>query len=344
MSLTRVKLNHFTAFEGLDLELSPGINALVGANGTGKTHLMKVCYAACDVSKTGASFAEKLNDVFLPHRRSPGRLVKRQRGRSTATVEVLRSESSIRASITSLNKTPRSVQTRGDSRWNASPIESAYIPVKEMLSNAPGFRSLYSEREIHFEAVYADILDRAYLPALRGPIPPKRKRLLTQLQRAIGGKVNISNEEFFLRGAQGNLEFTLLAEGLRKLGLLWLLIQNRTLPADPGSRDYALFWDEPETNLNPKLFGVLMNVLLELQRNGAQIFLATHSYGILKELDLRKRPNDKVAFHSLYRTSEGEISCDTTDSYLDIHPNAIEEAFTDLYDREIERSLGSFGR
>ena len=46
MSLTRVKLERFTAFENLDLALSPGINVFVGANGTGKTHLMKVCYAA----------------------------------------------------------------------------------------------------------------------------------------------------------------------------------------------------------------------------------------------------------------------------------------------------------
>ena len=53
MTLTRVRLERFTAFEELDLELSPGINVLVGANGTGKTHLMKVCYAACEVSKTG---------------------------------------------------------------------------------------------------------------------------------------------------------------------------------------------------------------------------------------------------------------------------------------------------
>ena len=51
MTLTRVRLKNFTAFAELDLELSPGINVLVGANGTGKTHLMKVCYAACEVSR-----------------------------------------------------------------------------------------------------------------------------------------------------------------------------------------------------------------------------------------------------------------------------------------------------
>ena len=339
MTLTRVRLQRFTAFDELDLEFSPGINVLVGANGTGKTHLMKVCYAACDISKTDAHFAEKLTEVFLPSRRSPGRMVKRQRGRQTGRVEVFRNRAKISASFTSHHRTPRSAHITGAKRWRASPIESVYIPVKEMLSNAPGFRSLYAQREIHFEAVYSDILTRAYRPVLRGPIDKARATLLKRLRTAIDGNVHVSNEEFFLRTRQGNLEFTLLAEGMRKLGLLWLLIQNGTLL--DGS---VLFWDEPETNLNPKMFGVLMEVLLELQRDGVQIFFATHDYAILKELDLRKKRGDQVAYHSLYRAPTGEIACETSTSYLDIQPNAIEEAFTDLYDREIERSVGDFAR
>ena len=77
-------------------------------------------------------------------------------------------------------------------------MESVYIPVKEMLSNAPGFRSLYAAREIHFEEIYTDILDRAYVPILRGPMEPQRKHLLAILQNAIEGKVTVKNEEFFL--------------------------------------------------------------------------------------------------------------------------------------------------
>ena len=76
MTLTGVKLERFTAFEDLAVEFSPGVNALIGANGTGKTHLMKVCYAACDVSKTGGGFVEKLLRVFLPSGRRSTRLTK----------------------------------------------------------------------------------------------------------------------------------------------------------------------------------------------------------------------------------------------------------------------------
>ena len=151
----------------------------------------------------------------------------------------------------------------------------------------------------------------------------------------MAGKVTVKDEEFFLRNKQGNLEFTLLAEGMRKLGLLWLLIQNGTL-----FRGSVLFWDEPETNLNPKLFGPLVEILMQLQRARTQIFIATHDYALLKELDLRKTKRDKVRFHSLYHEDKhGEVACHAAETYLGIHPNAIAEAFTDLYNREVRRSL-----
>ncbi len=337
MTLRRIKLERFTAFEKLDLELSPGINVFVGANATGKTHIMKVAYAACDITKTKLNFAEKLIRVFLPSGRALGRLVKRQKTSSRCVVEVFRrGRMKLRASFSNHSTKAESATLTNIIDWRGASVETVYIPVKEMLSNAPGFRSLYTQREVHFEEIYADILDRAYRPALRGPIDSARKKLLATLQKAIDGRVAVKEEEFFLRNKQGNLEFSLLAEGIRKLGLLWLLIQNGTLLS--GS---VLFWDEPETNLNPKLFGVLMEILIELQRAGVQVFLATHDYVILKELDLRKKKRDDIAFHSLYRDKKsGEIMCHTARNYLDIHPNAIAEAFADLYDREVKRNLG----
>ena len=221
--------------------------------------------------------------------------------------------------------------------WTERPIETTYIPTKDMLANAPGFRSLYARREIHFEEIYSDILYRADLPRLRNP---ENRRLLRRLQASIGGEVVIKGEEFFLNTEQGLLEFTLLAEGFRKLALLWLLIRNGSL--QKGS---VLFWDEPETNLNPKLLGTVIEVLMELQRIGVQIFLATHNYVVLEEIHLRHKEEDDVAFHSLYRDEEtGEIACNTVNHYLGIHPNAIAEAYDSIYDRMIERNLGGIGR
>ena len=331
--ITRIRLKRFTAFESLDLSPSSGLNAFLGTNGTGKTHLMKVAYAACDSTQPSVRFPEKLARVFLPSKGGMGRLVKRQRGRNSAIAEVWCHGKSIRASFSSLVKSPESVEERRRI-WD-EPVSSVYIPVKEMLANAPGFRSLYSRRSIHFEEIYADILDRAFLPPLLGAPEVARRGLLRKLREVLEGNVTASNDEFFLRSRQGILEFTLLAEGLRKLGLLWLLIQNGTLLQ--GS---VLFWDEPETNLNPRLFGPVVEILLELQRQGVQIFIATHDYLILKQLDLQTTEEDRVAYHALYRDADGELVCNTTESYLDIDPNAIAQAFSDVYDLEIQRSLG----
>ena len=71
---------------------------------------------------------------------------------------------------------------------------------------------------------------------------------------------------------------------------------------------------------------------------GVQIFIATHDYIILKELDLQKKKNDEIVFHTFYR-EDGATNCRQSDDYLNIHPNSIAETFDSLYDREVKRSL-----
>lgn len=296
MVLSRIKLERFTAFESVDIELFPGVNAFTGANATGKTHVMKVAYAACDVTKTRLNFAEKLTRVFLPSGGVLGRLVKRSPGSVKCVVEVFRDQAYLTVSFSNRAQKVGSASTVNFDEWVKDPVETVYIPAKEVLSNAPGFRSLYAQREIHFEEIYSDLLDRAYRPALRGPADSSCSRVLAELEKIIGGRVVASGEEFFLRSKRESLEFSLLAEGLQKLGLLWLLIQNGTL-----RRGSVMFWDEPETNLNPGLFKILTHTLLELHRAGVQVFIATHNYAVLRELDSQRGSGDSVVFHSLYR-------------------------------------------
>ena len=330
--MTRIHLEQFTAFEDLALRPSRGINVFVGANGTGKTHLMKVAYAACDAAKKKERFADKLTRVFLPAGGKIGRLAKRHRGSTTAMAEVTIGRSVVYTAFSSGTARPQDAEEHPPRR--APAVSSVYIPVKEMLANAPGFRSLYAERAIHFDEVYRDLLDRAYLPLLRGAPDAERRPLLNRLRRELGGSILVEDEEFYWKGAHGKLEFTLLAEGLRKLGLLWLLIQNGVLLE--GS---VLFWDEPEANLNPKLLEPLVAVILELQRSGVQVFIATHDYVLLKQFDLQQKNGDEIQYHALHRDRDGHLACNSTGAYLDIDPNAIDEAFGTIYDKEVKRSL-----
>ena len=243
MTITRLELERFTAFEALDFKPSPGINVLVGANGTGKTHLMKIAYAACDVSKTDIGFAEKIVRVFMPFRGAIGRLVKRRGEGSSCAVHIHRGDRRLGVSFSTRTKAAESATVNDARRWKAAPVESVYIPAKEMLANAPGFRSLYAQREIHFEEVYADILDRAYRPALRGPVPGERKRLLTVLQKEIDGKVQERREKFIEKFRSGALDEDLkykyrdtflyqwAAERVDKPTYYWVIIAMNKLTA-----------------------------------------------------------------------------------------------------------------
>ncbi len=335
MALTRIYCEHFTAFEKLDIDFSQGLNVFVGANGMGKTHLMKLAYASCDITLKQRSFAEKIESVFLPSEHAIGRLVTRKQGVAACKVSITREDNvSINIEFTSKTRNQGNAKVTGEKKWIQNEIESVYIPVKEMLSMSPGFIELYERRDLNVEEIYVDILKRASLPPRRGP-NPKSNKMLNMLNKKIDGKVEVKNEEYFLRNKQGLLEFTLVAEGLRKLGLLWKLIQNGTLIN--GS---VLFWDEPETNLNPSMYKVLVEILLELQRNEVQIFIATHDYAFLKEIEVAKKNDDAVLYHALYHGENRNILSQTTDEYIEIDHNAIADAFSDLYDREVTKSLG----
>ena len=339
-------LKNFTAFDSLDIDFSSGVNLFIGENGTGKTHILKAVYAACDVSKSKKNFAEKVNDVFYPSGKQIGRLVKRSKVSTTGYVEVIRTinggkEMQLRLSLSNHTLTPDKARVSGATKqWSEIPTESVFIPVKDMMANAPGFRSLYAMRDLNFEEVYADIIDRAFLPALKGPIEKDRSRLLEILQKAMDGKVILKKEEFFLKNKQGELEFTLLAEGFRKLGLLWLLIQNGTLLS--GS---ALFWDEPESNLHPRLMRTVVSILMELQRIGVQIFVSTHDYVLLKEFDLSVEKDDKIRFHTLYRKKDtGEIRYNSSETLSRLDPNVINDTFGAIIDRQISKDMGGLGK
>lgn len=203
-----------------------------------------------------------------------------------------------------------------------------------MLAHAPGFIATSARRELAFEDVYSDILKLAYLPKLLGPAKKDRSDLLAKLQKAISGKVTTKGQFFFLKNTQGELEFSLLAEGIRKLALIWLLIQNGTL-----LKGSILLWDEPEANLNPALMEQLVDVILQLQRNGVQVILTTHNSVLLRYFALKANSTDALEFLNLRRDEKKGIAYQASKSLKRLSHVAIEEAIDRLYDVEIKTAV-----
>ena len=87
MPLTKIEVKNFTVFENISIPFCEGLNVLVGENGVGKTHIMKVAYAACQASKHDVSFPQKTVMLFRPDQSSIGRLVNRNKnGNNTVSI------------------------------------------------------------------------------------------------------------------------------------------------------------------------------------------------------------------------------------------------------------------
>lgn len=336
--LTKIKLTNFTVFKSMTMDFSPGINLFIGENGTGKTHIMKVLYSVCCMVNEAETrtLAQKILAVFQPL--SIGRLVHRSKGRGSGEFIVYRkdenenTEKSVDFHVTTLNKTEERYK-----KWK-SPygLESVFIPVKDMLANAPGFRSLYNAKNIAFEEVYADIIDKAFQPLPKGQDKKESRQLKSILDRSMSGKVITKNETFYLKNKNGELEFSLLAEGFRKLGLLYTLISNETL-----TKGSILFWDEPESNLNPKLSETVVRILLALQEMGVQIFVSTHDMTLLKNFELYSKPQNNILYHSLIRDEECGVKVNSSPTIHTLD-NAIYQAVDQMAEAEISMQLKNF--
>lgn len=328
MYLKRMTLENFTVFRHLEMDFSRGVNIFIGENGMGKTHVMKALYSACQAVKPGVSFSRKLVGVFRPDGYGIHRLVMRKNRGGRAFVKVESDKQEIEASFT--NSTPKwNAEVLHEEAWErqAGSTESTFIPAKEILSNAYNLPDAVLKGNVEFDDTYTDIIAAARIDISRGPNTTERKKYLRSLQKITQGRVATSDERFYLKpGSKARIEFNLVAEGIRKIALLWQLVKNGTL-----EKGAVLFWDEPEANINPKYIPVLVELLLELQQSGVQIFLSTHDYILAKYFELRKTEQNHVSFHSFYR--EGEIVAhETKNDFSSLEHNAIMHAFEQLMD------------
>ena len=318
MKLVRLELERFTAFESATFEFASGVNVLIGENGTGKSHLLKVIYCLSESIRrhtTGEGLpqagskpelsdvlSEMLAGVFQPD--ELGRLVRRGVGRRKAKVRATwlsgDQERVAEFELSSLGRLTLSKRPLPELE------RSIFIPTREVLSIFPGFIASYVRRESAFDRTIYDLCVALDAKPLRGPRDAIRGELLAPIEEALGGKVVNDKGRFYLKLPDGEMEAPLVAEGIRKLGMLDYLIVNGSL-----TENGFLIWDEPEASLNPKLTRLTGNVVLGLARSGVQSWIATHDYLLTSELTLTAEASGdtNTAFFALARPdgSEGTL-------------------------------------
>ena len=327
MAIETVHLKNFSLFSDLTLKAVPGVNVIIGENGTGKTHILKAIYMG---SLQYSTFDIAELTKFFPMKEGTELLGKNQK--DVALVEISTSKDDKKKKMAAkLVK----VNMAGSNRPNISCTyeivlpcsisQAVYIPVKDMLTHSKGILEMAEKyRGFPFDKTLLDIVRIAKRLPLKQP-PELAQTILPKLEAMIDGTVDYEDDEFFVRKHDGRkVNFSIEAEGFKKIGLLWQLLMNESIT--PGS---VLLWDEPDANLNPKFLPTLVDCLLELSRHGVQIFLGTHSYLLAKYFDVKKSKEDSLKFCSLFFES-GNINCEVGETFIDLKHNAILKTFDDL--------------
>lgn len=346
--IKKIDIKNFTGFKDISVQFSNQLNIIIGENSSGKSHLLKLPYSVINVSVTErkkssnsiptknifqSRLAEKLISVFRPE--SLGRLVKRKQGRERAEIAIIfeNAQYNINFSFASNSKSEVEISNLPGKWMEQTP---AYLPTRELMSIYPNFISLYEQYHIEFEETWRDTCILLGAPSSRGPRESIIKNLLSPLEEAMGGKIILdANGRFYLsQPGKGNLEIPLVAEGLRKIAMLARLIATGEIL----NQGY-LFWDEPESNLNPKLIKTIAKTIIKLTEHEIQVFLATHSLFLLREIEMLLQHSEHSNVNTRYiglNLSEDDFRIEQGDKVEDLSVIAVLDEELKQSDRYME--------
>lgn len=335
--ISRLELENFTCFAKAEMDFSSGINVFIGENGTGKTHILKVLYSMLRKgwiggdSKEGLKYRVPTNlmEIFKPENRKITRLFRDNKGEKSILMYFAENKNDGLHYF-------KFFREKDDFRFQASKefdekvIDKnlLFLPTHEMLTLYRGFVTAYEKRENSFDGTHYELAKALDLLPLKKQALNENEILLEEFNREIGIEVYKKDGQFYLKFKDGlEVEAPLAAEGLKKLAQMIYLIQNGSL-----NKDTILFWDEPETNLNPKYIKIVAKFLQVLAKNGVQIFVATHDYLLTYLLSLSaeypKQDTPPMRFFSLSKGENG-TEIESADTIHGIQNNAILDEFAD---------------
>lgn len=352
--MKRLKLRNFTVFSSADFEFAPGLNVIVGTNGTGKTHVLKATYCISSVLARGAkdsnsdvprksyletAIANKLRAVFRPA--ALGRLASRQSDRGRCEVEAKFQPETLNTNFSfHLGSVVAVAVNTLPTEWASS--TPVFLPTRELLTVLPDFVSMYDTVAVPFEETWRDTCVLLGAPPARGARAVMVPDLLKPIEDSLGGNVEVDRAgRFYVKSAAGKLEAYLVAEGHRKLAMIARLIVTGALTG----KGY-LFWDEPEANLNPKVIKQIARTVLALCVQGTQIFVATHSLFLLRELNILLKgeafADVKCRFFGLH-PHETRVKVEQGPTIEDVGEIASLQEELDQSDRQVEAEEANAG-
>jgi ABC-type transport system involved in cytochrome c biogenesis ATPase subunit len=346
--LSTLRATQFTAFRSLDVEFCAGLNVLIGENGAGKSHLMKLAYTLSRAARPrttpdddGArdpwiqAVSEAMQSNFKPDRL--GRLCRRKQGVVDTRVH-LTTSGELPAEMSAEWSSQARSQVRDAQVLRRAMVPfTVFLPSREVLSIYPGFAHAIENRELAFDGTYLDLCRALEAGLLRPGVREPFKREIAELIEAeFNVSVELRETGFCVKTATNEkLEAALVAEGLRKLATVLYLVLNGSIA--PNS---TLFWDEPEANMNPRWVALIARLLARLATLGVQVIISTHDYLLLQRIELERErgalATGLLRYLSLYvNDPDADTQVEQSAALHSLEHNTVFDEFARLFDDRI---------
>jgi len=342
-----IYLTNFAGYRSFSWADIAPINLIIGANDTGKSHLLKVLYAvARSVQELTARIesdrptwpevlAEKLLWTFQPPSGKLGDLVRRPlEGPLKVNVTLCNEQYAFTLPETA-GRSPRDFTSVTEEIRPQPGLRALFIPPKEVLTSLDAIAAVREQlKRFGFDDTYYDLVVALRGEPIQGDLPESFERVQKKLEALFAGRIETDHGRFLFKREADRFEMPQVAEGIKKIGIFTRLIQNGSL-----RRNSILFIDEPETNLHPRAARALVDMLHELSLAGVQIYAATHSYFMLKQFEiLARRKSAPVRLCSLSRGADG-IAAQFFDLRDGMPPNGIIDEALGLYDEDVALTM-----
>jgi AAA15 family ATPase/GTPase len=357
--INSIAIKNFMSHSDLSIKDIPEINVIIGKNDTGKTGLLKLLYAtvksleiySLKSKSTDVSFkkvlADKLYDTFMPIKNGLGDLVQKgNKDKLDVNITIIGNNGKYEQPIYFQfgDRTEKSISS-GNENIKLLPdnlINALFVPAKEVLTAFSDIRNIRDNfYGVGFDDTYLDLIKALDLPTTQGPAIRELNTVKKTLEDLFEGKIERTGQKeqpFLFK--KGNQQFAMqqTAEGIKKIGILTTLINNRQL-----GKGTVLFMDEPETALHPDAIRQMVEMLIGMSKAGVQIFIASHSYFVIKQLaNCAKRDKINISCWNLAK-EDGKPVTSSFHNLIDgvLPSNTIIEEALKMFDQEIDIDLNA---
>ena len=261
------------------------INLFVGENDTGKTTILKFLYCISHELKNLINTNIRVCNIFQ-YINNIYTFNNFKFGSSNKPTDKLKKlylydENSIHFNA-SISNSKNEIITSDDNINNYNyDYKPLFIPAKEILSIMNAVIYLKNQNiESGFDDSYTDII---YEIIARKNID--ERELLSVFKNKYdfyNGNIQIdknTNAVNYHKNDGNIYNINITAEGIKKLGIFEVLHNTGNL-----TKKSILFIDEPENSLHPKMVRELMRFLVDISKEGVQIFMASHNSFVLNQL------------------------------------------------------------